>query len=333
MIFYFILQRILYAIPVLLVVSFIVFGIFQLIPGTFCEEGLTGQRQRICRELRERFAMNQPFHVQYAKWLQNIVTRGDFGPSFAPPYNPALQVIMAEERLVNTLLIAGLSLGLALLIALPTALHSAIHPYSWGDRIFSFMSVLGLSIPNFFIGLLIMELLVVWLQVGNRWNLPIGLGLPHLSASLSSVDGFLKFFWQLWPVVVIAATGLIGETYRQLRGVLIEVCGDPSWRRAHQQARTFRERNALKREALARGMETLLSWFGLWLFFMFEGTMIASTVFNVQTMELSVWNAVRSQNVYVAIAGLMIFAVILIACNMLVDVYLMHGGRQRIRYD
>jgi peptide/nickel transport system permease protein len=329
----FIGQRILYAIPVLLVVSFIVFGIFQWIPGTFCEEGLTGQRRRICNELRERFAMNQAFHIQYVKWLENIVTRGDFGPSFAPPYNPAIQVVVADERLVNTLLIAGLAFVLALLIATPTALYSAMRPDSWGDRIFSFVSVLGLSIPNFFIGLLIMELLVVWLQVGNRWNLPIGLGLPHLSQSFSNFDGFLKFVWQLWPVVIIAATGLIGETYRQMRGALLEICGDPSWRAAERQARTFKERRALYVEALGRGFESLLSWFGLWLFFMFEGTMIASTVLNVQTVELVIWNSVRSQNVYVAIAGLMIFAVILIVSNILVDIYLMLGGSQRIRYD
>jgi ABC-type dipeptide/oligopeptide/nickel transport system permease component len=65
---------------------------------------------------------------------------------------------------------------------------------------------------------------------------------------------------------------------------------------------------------------------------MFEGTMIASIVLNVPTMELTIWNAVRSQNVYVAIAGLMLLSTILIFCNLLVDIFIAMGGRRKIRY-
>jgi peptide/nickel transport system permease protein len=327
----FIVQRVLWAIPVLLIVSFIVFGIFQLIPGAFCEEGLTSQRRRICRELQERFSLNQPFYVQYARWVENVILHGNFGPSFAQPFSSAMAEVVGNGRLANTLVIAISTLVLALFLTVPFALYCALRPYGWGDRIFSFIGVVGLSIPNFLIGLVMFEILVVWLQVGNRWNLPIG-GLPPIESAFTSHRHLGDFLWHFWQVIVIAGSVQIAEVFRQLRGAFLDLLGDPYWKEALQKSRTSQERLSLYCQATGSALLSLLSWFALWLPLMFEGTMIASIVLNVPTMELTIWNAVRSQNVYVAIAGLMLLSTILIFCNLLVDIFIAMGGRRKIRY-
>ena len=332
MLWLFIIQRVLYAIPVLLAVSLIMFGIFQLMPGTFCDEGLSSQRQRICKHLRERFGLDQPALTQYVKWVENIATRGDFGTSFAPPFPPAVDAVIGEGRLVNSLLIAGLTLFLALLIAAPTALFSVIKPNSFGDRAFSMMCVLGLSVPNFLIGLLIVEVLVGWIQVGNRWGLPIG-GLPNLASAISSWSGFMAYLWHLWPVVLIAGSWQTAEVFRQLRGALLDVCGDPYWRSSFASARSAAQRWKLYGHAVGSALGSLASWFGLWFPLMFEGTMIAAVVLNVPVMELAIWNAVRSENVYVALTGLMILSTLLIVTNLIVDIFLAMGSNTRIRYE
>jgi len=328
----FILQRALSAIPVLLIVSLLMFAIFQLMPGTYCDEPLSGQRQAICNELRERFGLSDPFYVQYARWVQNILLKGDFGPSLAPPFQPAFVAIAGEGRFVNSVLIAALTLLFALCVSVPTALYSAIRPYSPGERIFSFLSVLGLSIPSFLMGVVLLELLVDWFQVGRRWGLLVT-GLPDLGTAFASLGHFGDFLWRLWPIVLIAGTWQTAEAYRQMRGVLLEICADPVWRGQLRQARTTSEHCALYAQAVGNAFAALASWFGLWLPLIFEGTMIAGIVLSVPVMEFALWTAVRREDVYVALAGLVIFSSLLIAANLIVDLLWIVGSQSRIRYD
>jgi peptide/nickel transport system permease protein len=332
MVVLFILQRLLYAVMVLLIVTLVMFWIIEKIPGTYCDEPLSGQRQSICKRIRDRFGLDQPFYIQYARWVQNVALHGNLGYSLAPPYEPAWQAIAGEGRLGNSLLIATLTLICALLVAVPAALYSATRRHSLGDRTLALVSVLGLSLPNFLVGLLILEVLVGWLQVGRHWGLSVA-GLPSYWTALAGWDPFWKFLWHLWPVILVAGSVQTAEVYRRLRGALADICSDPWWLQRYHFARTRAQRFALYAQATHGALASLASWFGLWFALMFEGIMIAGVVLNVSVMEFAFWTAVRRQDVYVALAGVVLFSSLLMAANLLVDLFLLVGSRPRIRYD
>ena len=153
----FIFSRILYMIPTLFGMSLISFAIIQLPPGdyltsvvaTMTDSGQTIDPAQL-ELLKTIYGFDQPFYVQYAKWIWGIVSRGDFGYSFE--WNQPVAGLI-WDRMGSTLVISILSLLFVWIVSLPIGLYSAVRRNSIGDHVFTLIGFLGLAVPNFLLAL------------------------------------------------------------------------------------------------------------------------------------------------------------------------------------
>ncbi|MEO0563039.1 MAG: ABC transporter permease, partial [Chloroflexota bacterium] len=217
----FIAKRVLLFIPTLLLVSFMVFFLIQLPPGDFLDtmilrmqESGTSVDADAEALLRERYALDQPFMVQYGRWIYNIVTEGDFGRSFT--WNrPVSELIWS--RLGWTFFITISSLLFTWALAFPIAVYSATHQYSFLDYLFSFIGFIGLAIPNFLLALVLM-----WIGFSVFDVSMGGLFSSEYRDAPWSVAKFLDFLAHLWVPVVVLGTAGTASLIRTMRANLLD---------------------------------------------------------------------------------------------------------------
>ena len=163
--FRYITRRILYIFPMLLGISTLSFFIMQLAPGNALTTMLMSPdiSEEVYNAMLARFWLDQPPHMQYIRWIQQLFS-GDMGHSFLW-HAPVLWVI--KQRLLNTLLLTSVSLVIGWVIAIPIGIHSAVNQYSWSDKVLTFFAFIGVSLPGWFFGLLLLYLTTV-----RGWNFP-----------------------------------------------------------------------------------------------------------------------------------------------------------------
>src|SRR5688572_2089463 len=157
-------RRLLYVLFVLALVSVVVFYIINLPLGSWVESyaldlaasGNPADSSEL-EFLTSRYGLDQPLHVQYARWIVPLITRGDFGYSFEwrQPVWPLI-----ADRLLLTVVVSFVSLIFVYAVAIPVAIYSATHQYSVGDYVFSFFGIIGLATPNFLMALVFMLIML-----------------------------------------------------------------------------------------------------------------------------------------------------------------------------
>ena len=201
----YIIRRLLIMIPMLLLISFLIYLGLELTPGDpvsymLGPEALATLTAEQLQSMREALGLNDPFLIRYGKWLFNVL-RGDFGYSLTS--GVAIKTIVAA-RLPATLELAGIALLLSTLLGSVLGTASALKRGSIGDNVLTFVGMLGVSIPLFFFGLvsiLVFSLKLNWLPVGGRINpgqtgflnrLP-NLVMPSLVMALTMTAGVLRY--------------------------------------------------------------------------------------------------------------------------------------------
>ncbi len=166
-------------VPILLAVSMAIFGLIQLQPGDFIDE-LRLANPKITQEdilrLRREYGLDQPWYVQYGKWLNRAV-RLDFGLSRENGYEPAANFVF-EQRLGNTITLSATAFFIALFIGIPIGIYAAVRQYSFIDNVTTLLSFDGFSVPLFWLGLMMTGTL--YLDV----KLPCSSGAVALSSTL-----------------------------------------------------------------------------------------------------------------------------------------------------
>ena len=227
----YIIRRLLYMIPIMLVLSFVCFMVINAAPGDYvttyeakimASAATThlADSKAFLENMRKTYGLDKPLLQQYFFWVWNIITKLEFGYSFSAML-PVSQVIW--EKMGWTIVVAGASLAFSLVIGFIIGVYSAIRQYSVGDYFFSFIGFLGLAIPNFFLALLLMSLLVFVFDVKS-------VGGPFSSeytVALWSWGKFVDLLKHLWVPVVIVGTAGTASTIRVIRGNLIDILGQP----------------------------------------------------------------------------------------------------------
>jgi len=324
------LRRILYMIPVLFLVSIVAFGVIKLEPGDFLTKFELSYPQEMLQEMRAHYGLDASLPVQYWRWIKGIITKLDFGYSFATR-QPALSALFSGGRLIWTLVITGTTMLASWLLALPLGIYSATHRYSPGDYFFNLLGFLGLSIPNFILALLLLWLLVVVLQVGPHWGLGVG-GLfdtAYVTAPWSWAK-FKDLIWHLWPAVLVIGASNMAAISRYMRGQLLDVLSQPYIQTAR--AKGLHERKVIYKHGVRNAIAPLVSMLGFWLPYMFEGALVAAVVLQLPIVEQSYWQALLQEDQYVAMSGLLFFSFILMLGNLLADLLLLWAD-PRIRLE
>ena len=206
------LRKVLYAIPSLLGISFIIFAILSLAPGDPLAE--FGANPEVPAEVRENIkkslGLDQPWPVRYVKWL-GALSQGEFGFSFAAR-RPVTDLL--AQRLPQTMMVVGIAYLIALVIAIPVGVLSAARPKSAASHIVSLITMVGISLPTFLTGLIL--ILVFSVELGI---LPM---IYDTNIKLDSLDGWGKQIKQsLMPIAVLALFNA-GAMTRFVRSAMLE---------------------------------------------------------------------------------------------------------------
>jgi peptide/nickel transport system permease protein len=327
----YVVRRILWMIPLLVVVSFVSFVLVHVMPGDYVTRLQMDPQitTETLDQMRARFGLDRPVLVQYGYWLRNILIRADFGMSFET-YLPVFETLFMGNRLIWTLILSFSSMVWMWLFAVVLGVYSATHQYGMGDRALTTFGFVVLSIPSFLFALVLLWALVGLLRVGEH-----GLGVGGLFDSRFigqpwSWGRFVNLLWHVWPAWLVIGTSGMAGLMRYVRGSLLDVLSQPYVRAAR--AKGLSERNVIYKHALRNALNPLVSILGMSLPRLVTGSLVASIVFNLPTVEHAFWTAITRQDQYVVVGGLLFFGTFLMAGNLLADV-LLACLDPRIRYD
>ena len=297
-------RRMVQSLLVLVLISATTFGIIHLAPGgpaiLVAAELSPADRQYILRNL----GLDQPLHIQFAKWFAAVL-RGDFGRSFNQQ-RPVMEMML--ERLPATVFLATASLVVAIGLGVPLGVAAARRPNSWIDYSATGLSVLGVSVPSFWLGI------VLILLFSLRWRLLPSSGMSTLGAEFSLTDLFAHL---LMPTVVLSLVYL-AQIASYTRASMLDVMERDFVRTAR--AKGVGPQAVLFRHALRNGLIPVITVVGLLVPRLVGGAAITETIFSWPGMGRLAVEAAFKQD-YPLIMGITaVFALVVIASNLVVDV-------------
>ncbi len=300
----YVLRRLVISVLVLLLVSVMVFSLIHLIPGDpidylFADETLTPE---IRAQYQRDLGLDQPLLVQYGSWMGRVV-RGDLGMSLQMG-RPILNLI--AERVPATLLLALAATLVAVVIAIPAGIIAAIKRHTSYDYLFMSSALFGLSIPHFWLGILLILFFSVFLDLlpssGYRplWSDPIG-SLEHL----------------ILPAITLG-TSMAAVVARMTRSEMLEEIGKEYVRTAR--AKGMPERRVIFRHVLKNALVPTLTILGIQFGRLMGGMVVVEYVFAWPGLGSLVVDAVYSRDYPMVQALVLTFAVFAVTINMGVDI-------------
>lgn len=325
----YIIKRVLYMIPTLIGISILSFFIIQLPPGDYLTSQIAGMEEQgqtidmsTLEALRARYGLDQPFIVQYWKWISAIVFRGDFGESFEWK-RPVTQMIWG--RLGLTFVLSFVTLLFIWLIAFPVGIYSAVKKYSIGDYIFTFFGFIGLAIPNFLFALTLMYFAFskLGLSVG-------GLFSPKFVEAPWSWDKFTDLMQHIWiPMIVLGMAGT-ANLIRTMRANLMDELKKPYVVTAR--AKGLSENGLLIKYPVRVALNPFISTVGWILPNLVSGSTVVSIVLNLPTTGPLLLRALQAQDMYLAGAFILMLSTLTVIGTLLSDILLALAD-PRIRFS
>jgi len=304
----YIIRRLLLALFCLFMVTLIVFFAMRLLPGdpiiiyigrgqmssALSEEGM--------EKLRHEFGLDKPIMVQYLKWVSGVV-RLDFGDSFV--YSMPVRTIL-WERLPVTINLGLYAFVFSTLLGIMGGLLAAVKQGQWADRIVTPLSYIGICIPVFWLGILMIYVFGLKLN----W-------LPIIGYTSPFDDLWMSIKQAIMPVICLTI-GALAATARQMRSSMLEVIRQDYIRTAWSKG--LKERKIITRHALKNSLIPVITVLGLHLAFILGGSVIVETVFSIPGIGNLMVSSIFSHDYAVVQTCTFVFAVIVIFANLIVDI-------------
>lgn len=304
----YILKRLLFLIPVMLGVSFIVFSIMSLTPGNPVEMMLgDNYTEEAAAEITEQLGLDQPFLIRYVRYILSAF-QGNLGMSIHTG-RPVMTEIMA--RLPNTIILAVAAILLAVFFGIPFGTIAAAKQYSFMDSLATFVALLGVSMPNFWLGLM----LILLFSAKLNWFPP---------------GDFTGFVSTVLPALTLSANSLAIIT-RMTRSSMVETLRLDYVQTAR--AKGIKEYRVLIRHALRNAMIPVVTTIGLQFGFSIGGAVLVETIFSWPGIGRLLVDAIKWKDTPIVVAVVMILALLFTLINLLVDiVYAFLDPRIRAQY-
>jgi peptide/nickel transport system permease protein len=318
----YIARRAIEAVPLLLLISMILFSIIQITGDPLAAYTMdsTLTTEDILR-LRHYYGLDQPVPIQYLRWLGSVLT-GDWGTSFISNV-PVTQLI--AQRLPNTVLLVVSAYSIVLIAAIVLGTYTAVHQYSMFDHLVTTVAFVGISIPSFWLGLL----LLIFFAVGTR-----NLGLPFFPAGgmydLAIGPTLPQVLWHLVLPSLTLATVVAAGYIRYVRASMLEVIRQDYVRTAR--AKGLSEGVLLRRHAFKNAAIPLLTLMGLDLPRFLSGSVVVESIFAWPGMGRLFWEEAQRTDIPVVMAVLMFTSVLVVVFNLLADIGYAYLD-PRIRYQ
>jgi peptide/nickel transport system permease protein len=299
----YITRRLLLVIPTVLGVTIIVFLMMRIIPGDpvtlLLGENYT---EEVAAEIRQEYGLDRPLHIQYVLWLGRLCI-GDWGRSIIAN-RPILGDLV--RRIPITLELIILAMGFALLIAIPAGVIAALRPYSWHDYSAMTTAILGVSVPDFFMGVLLI------LCFSLFWGILPAVGYVPLT---ESVWGNIQHM--ILPAVTLGLARAALLT-RLIRASMMEVIRLDYVTTAR--AKGVRERAVVLKHALKNALIPTVTVLGIQVGFLIGGAIVVETVFSIPGVGSFGIGAIAQRDYPQVQAFVLLFAVGFVLANLLVDI-------------
>jgi peptide/nickel transport system permease protein len=300
------MRRLLTALPVLFGVTVINFIIMKMAPGNPVDMLVSPKLPAAALEAKRiELGLDAPAYVQYWHWLKNLILHGDLGYSMIT-YEAVGKMIWSHMG--PTVLLMGTALILGVAIAIPLGVISASRQYTKLDYLASTASFLGISIPNFFLGLGLIYLFSIQLKL-----LPSG-GMTTIGGNGGSLDVLLHL---ILPVIVLTAN-VAGRNIRYVRSSMLEILGQDYLRTAR--AKGLKEFLVVNRHAMRNALIPIVTVLGMEIPILFGGAVVIEQIFSWPGIGQLTLSSIMSRD-YSTIMGLnLVAAVVVIMANLLTDV-------------
>ena len=305
--FQYIFRRLLSTIPVLFGISLMLFFLLRALPGDPAQV-IAGElaTQDEVERIRQQLGLDEPVYVQYAKFLSRIV-RFDLGTSTRTQY-PVTQEI--APRLLNTVILALAATILACLLGVPAGIVAAVKPYTTMDMVVTALALFGMSMPAFWLGLMLIIIFSVKLKL-----LPVG--------------GSGGFVYLILPAITLAAS-LVAVVARNTRSAMMEVLAQDYITTAR--AKGVREKMVIMRHGLKNSFIPVITVIGLQFGSMLGGTVLTETVFAWPGLGRLLISSILARDYPVIQGSILIFALLFVLTNLIVDMLYAYFD-PKVRYE
>ena len=309
-------------IPVFLGILFILFFILEQAPGTpasnMMDPKMTPEQKA---GLTQKLGLDTPWYERFVNWVAEAL-HGNLGYSINHK-KPVTEVI--SDYVGPTLLLALISLIIAVIIGVPAGIISATKQYTAVDNVFTVISLIGVSIPSFFFGLLLLKAFAVDIQLFPLF----GLKNPLLM-STNPVDKALDVAWHLVLPSIVLGLGSTATFMRYTRSSMLEVIRQDYIRTAR--AKGLKEKTVIYRHAFRNAIIPIITLFGFWIPSLLSGAVVTETIFALPGLGKISVEASFTRN-YPLILGINAMLSILTLIGALVADILYAVADPRIRYD
>lgn len=291
----YVLKRLLALIPVILGVIFIIQFILYISPNdpavvilgnNYTAEG--------AEAVRESLGLNDPFLVQFVRYVANLL-QGDFGDSYITGEPVATQLI---ARFPNTLILVLVSMALCTVLSLPIGIQSAVKPNSWFSNITAALGMVGIALPTFWLGLMLILLFSV------------SLGWLDATGSVS-VKGMIL------PAITLSASFMAG-TMRTTRSSMLDCLNQDYIRTA--KAKGVSSRDVIDKHALKNALLPIITVVGVNVGTQMGGSVLTETVFSYPGLGIMLTNGIKQTDTPTILGCLVVMALCIGICNLLVDI-------------
>ncbi len=298
-------------VPVFIGLSIIIFVLINTAPGDPYMNIVEGQISISASDTET--ALNaigyyDPIHLKYVKWMGKIL-KGDMGTSIR--YNePVVDII--KRRISNTFLLSIVTLILTTLIALPLGIASAIKPYSFKDKVLTILALIGISIPGFFIALLIIKIFAI-----NLGWFPIS-GLSTVGEKLTGFDKFIDVVKHMILPVISMTVLEVASLMRYTRSSMLDVFNQNYIRTAR--AKGLNEKIIIYKHAFRNALIPIVTLLSMSLGYIVAGTILIETIFVWPGMGTLFYQAIANRDYPLVMGCAMILSSCILLANLISDI-------------
>ncbi|MGE0223272.1 MAG: ABC transporter permease [Acetobacteraceae bacterium] len=298
------INRILQLIPVVLILTVVVFGFVHALPGDIIDS-IGGQESvedpQVRAALEKEYGLDKPLYVQYALWLQKIAT-GDFGKSLVTRRPVTVELL---QRIPATVYLALVGIGLSLIIAIPLGTIAAIRrntPFDYGAQV---TSLLGISIPEFWFAIICVLIFSLYFPI-----------LPS-SGYVAPTQDFGKSVWYLILPAVAVGFRQAAFTTRLTRSSMLDELGKEYVDTARSLG--LPESKVIYKYTLRNALIPTITISGLQLAALLGGTVVLETIFAWPGIGLTIYQAIQLRDYPVIQAGVLVLGIMVVVINLLID--------------
>jgi len=315
----FVIRRVFYMVPTLLLISIVSFAIIQLPPGDYLTSYAAQLRQQgdVVDEaelaaLKQRYGLGQPVYVQYYKWIKGILLRNDWGQSMEWR-KPVKELIF--ERIALTVVLSSSTMLFSWVVGISVGIYSATHQYSFLDYLMTLVSFVGVGTPGFLLALVVMYMAMVifGINVGGLFS------QEYILAPWSWAK-FVDMLKHIWiPILVLAVSSTAG-TIRTTRANLLDELNKPYVTTAR--AKGVTETGLILKYPTRVALIPFFSTVGWALASLISGSTLVAVVLSLQTEGPMLLRALTSQDMYLAGSFILLLSTLTVIGTLLSDIAL-----------